>query len=232
MNTLTAGDGNNTINGGSAVDTITVGNGNNTIAGGGGADTVIAGNGNNTVSGVVGGTITLGNGNNVVTGGSGAETITVGTGGNLITGGAGADTITFGAHVTGVLDGIVMAAAGNTLSAATPALMATAAAATLAGADLVTGMHAGDTINLAALSATFTGALGTTILSGAGATAALVEGTYDTTAHTFTAAALGLDSLVVYDQDGSTSGATVTEAIVLIGYHGTATATAGVITLA
>lgn len=230
MNTLTAGDGGNTITGGSAVDTITVGNGNNTIAGGGGADVIVAGNGNNTISGFSGGTVTVGNGWNVITGGAGADAITTGTGGNLVTGGGGADTITFGAHVAGVMDGIVLGAT-DSLTAATNAAMVTAAATSLTGADVITGIQAGDTINLAGMSATFTGALGTTIASATGTTVALVEGTYDTTAHTFTASATGHDSLVVYDQDAA-GVATVTAAVVLVGYHGTATAAAGVVTLA
>jgi hypothetical protein len=231
-NLITSGNGNNTIQGGQADDVITAGNGNNTITGGDGANVITVGDGNNGITtGAGADKIIAGNGWNVIVAGGGADTITVGTGGNLVTGGAGADKITFGAHVAGVIDGLVMAAASDTLSALTAAAMVTAASTDLTGADIVTGLKAGDTIDLHTLSNTFTGALGTTIASAAGATAALVQGTYDATAHTFAASSSGADSLVVYDQDGSAANLLV-EAIVLVGYHGTATAAAGVVTLA
>jgi hypothetical protein len=250
-NTLVAGNGNNYIQGGTAADTITSGNGNSTINGNGGGDTIVAGNGNNVITGFGGDTITVGNGNNTINGSAGAtaETITagsgwntivggvgadiinVGTGGNTITGGAGADIITFGTHVAGVVDSIVQNAVGQTFSAATNAALVTAAATSLVGADIVTGLHAGDTIDLTALSsgATITGALATTLIGASGATASLVQGNY--VGNVFTASATGTDTLFAYDADGASSG-TAIEAIVLVGSVVHGTADHGVITLA
>lgn len=72
--------GTNTLKGasGAYVDTITAGNGNNTITTGGGADVITAGTGNNTiVAGAGKDTITVGSGTNSITGGTGADTITI-----------------------------------------------------------------------------------------------------------------------------------------------------------
>jgi hypothetical protein len=228
--TLVAGDGNNSLTGGAGDDSITSGNGNNTVSAGAGNNTITVGNGNNTITSTTGAdTITAGNGINVISSGAGNDVITVGTGYNLVTGGAGGDIITFGAHVTGVTDGVVMAA-GDSLSAATVGAMATAAATDLTGVDVVTGLHTGDSINLVAMSNTFTGALATTIAGASGTTASIVRGGYDTATHIFTASATGADSMVVYDIDAAGANAVV-EAIVLVGYTGAATAAAGIITL-
>jgi len=231
-NIVVGGNGGDTITGGaSSVDTITSGNGDNTIDGKGGADVITVGNGNNHINtaGVAytGNLhVTAGNGYNVIVGGAGNDIITVGTGGNLITGGAGADTITFGAHVAGVTDGIIMAAAGNTFSAGA----IVSATTDLTGVDLVTGMQAGDTISIAALSATFTGAAGTTIAAATGTTVSLVHGDYVAATGIWTTAAAGHDTLVVYDNNAV--GADALEAIVLVGTVATGNVAAGIITLA
>jgi S-layer protein len=72
--------GTNTLTGasGTYVDTITAGNGNNSITTGGGADVITAGTGNNTIiAGAGNDTITVGSGTNSITGGAGADTITI-----------------------------------------------------------------------------------------------------------------------------------------------------------
>jgi hypothetical protein len=151
----------------------------------------------------------------------------VGTGSNLITGAAGADVITFGTHAAGVVDGIVYTATGETFAGAA----ITSGVTVLSTADVVTGMHAGDTISLAGILATYTGAAGTTIASATGTTVALVHGNYVASTGIWTTAAAGTDTLVVYDADGAGAG-TAVEAIVLVGSSVTGTAAAGVITLA
>jgi Ca2+-binding RTX toxin-like protein len=169
----------------------------------------------------------LGNGYNTVTGSSGADTIVVGTGGNSITGGAGADVITFGAHVAGVMDGIVMGIAGETWTGA----LITSGATALTGVDKVTGLKAGDTIDLAALSPTVTGAAGTTIAAASTTTVSLVKGSFDATTNIWTTSATGTDTLVVYDADAAVGGLGL-EAIVLVGTVATGTVANGVLTLA
>jgi S-layer protein len=233
-NSISSGNGNNTITGGQADDIISVGSGNNTINGGsGGNDSVTAGDGNNGIT-TAGGTdtITAGNGWNTIVSGAGADTITLGTGGNLVTAGAGADKITFGAHAAGVIDGLVYTAASETLDVANAAALASAAATSLAGVDVITGLQANDKIDLSGFDATISGAFATTSIAAAtGATGGLVTGDYNALTGVFTAAAAGADSLVVWDADGSGAG-TAVEAVVLVGYHGgAAMAAGGVITL-
>jgi S-layer protein len=116
-----------------------------TYTGGSGADIIAGSNGRNNVVDLGAGTnsfTSAGGGNNTITGGAGADTITVGTGANTIGTGAGDDVIHIGAATgsntvdvgtgtdTVVLDAI-QTAAGNFVS--------------------VTGMSAGDIINLAAV---------------------------------------------------------------------------------
>ena len=97
--TITAGNGNDTITGNYAPEAITLGSGQNQVSTGTGNDSVTATNGTDTIIGsngnetVVAGSgadlIGLGDGNNVVTAGSGNATITVGAGKNLINAGSG-----------------------------------------------------------------------------------------------------------------------------------------------
>jgi hypothetical protein len=229
-NLITSGNGNSTIQGGQADDVITAGNGNNTIHGAAGANTITVGDGNNTIDNVASAganKITAGNGWNVIAGGSGADTITVGTGGNLVTGGAGADKITFGAHVAGVIDGLVYSA----VIGDSGALITANGAVT--GLDVITGMHAGDTINTQiATVATLTNAnAGTFTAATTLDNAYAIRGTYDGTAGTFTASATGADTLVEWNDH--TGGASHGEAIVLVGYANVAATSisGGLITL-
>jgi len=223
---LVGGAGADNITGGLAADTIRAGEGNNTISGGDGANVITAGNGNNTVTvGAGGSKVTLGNGYNTVTGGSGDDTIVVGTGGNFVTGGAGGDTIKFGAHVAGVIDGVNIAA-GDTFTGAA----ITSGVTPLTGVDVVSGLKAGDTIDLSNVSATFTGTAGTTIAAAAGDTMSLVKGLFDTVTGIWTTSAAGTDTLVVYDADAASAGSDL-GAVVLVGTVATGTVAAGVLTL-
>lgn len=103
---LSAVTGDVTYTGGSGTDTITMNNATNhdgstnTFDLGNGTNTLTAGNndGDNTVTGGTGiDTITVGNGDNTITTGSGNDVVTVGTGANTISLGAGNDTLTIGA---------------------------------------------------------------------------------------------------------------------------------------
>lgn len=143
---------------------------------------------------------------------------------------AGGDIITFGAHVAGVMDGVVLTGAGQTYAAATAATIVSGTTV-LTGIDVVKGLHAGDTINVAGVIATIAGASGTTIASAAGIVDALVRGNFDAATSIWTTSATGTDTLFVYDIDGAGAG-TAVEAIALIGVVATGSAAAGVITLA
>lgn len=237
-NSITAGDGANTVTGGQADDTITLGNGDNTVHGAAGSNTITVGNGNNHIDSVGSAgvnTIVAGNGYNVIAGGSGADKITVGTGGNLVTGGAGADIIKFGAHVAGVTDGLVFAGAGGVAVGADAATAIVANGTVGANTDIVTGFHAGDQIitGLSTNPITISNLLAGTF--GAAATTAdlafVVRGTYTASTGDFTASASGADTYVLINDH--TGGAGHSDAVVLVGYAGAATTTivGGVLTL-
>ena len=114
-NSITGGDGNDTIYGGNGNDTIYGGNGHDTIDAGTGDDIVydgqggsliFAGTGNNTVYGGAGNdTITAADGNNTIYGGGGNDSITVGQGANYLSGDAGNDTIATGNGNNTILGG-------------------------------------------------------------------------------------------------------------------------------
>jgi Ca2+-binding RTX toxin-like protein len=113
-----AGDGNDTINGGSGDDIIYAGNGNDTVNGGSDNDTIYGEGGNDSLDGGYGNdTIYAGDGNDTVNGGSGNDTIYGGEGNDsldggydndTIFGGTGDDTLTGGAG-----DDILIGGAGN-----------------------------------------------------------------------------------------------------------------------
>jgi Ca2+-binding RTX toxin-like protein len=97
--TISAGNGNDTVQAGSGPITVTLGNGNDTVLLGNGANTVTLGNGNDTVL--------LGNGNNVVVTGNGTDTILAGNGNNLIAAGLGQHTVLVGNGSNILIDGTV-----------------------------------------------------------------------------------------------------------------------------
>ena len=96
--TITDGNGNDIILGGSGNDTITAGNGNDEIIGGLGSNTITAGNGNDIIIGSdgevvrVGGQVVLVESTNGTQGGD--NVITAGSGNDVIIGGPGNNTIT------------------------------------------------------------------------------------------------------------------------------------------
>lgn len=167
--------------------------------------------------------------NDSLVGGAAADTINGGAGNDSITGAGGADVINVGAGT----DTIVMGGTGQTYSAATAATIVSGTTV-LTGIDKVTGMAAGDKIDLSAILNTYTGAAGTTIASASGTTVALVRGNFADATNVFTTDAAGTSTLFVYDADGAGAG-TAVEAIVLVGTVLSAapgTAATGVVTLA
>jgi len=119
-----------------------------------------------------------------------------------------------------------MAAPGDTFAGAS----ITSAVTPLTGVDVVTGLKAGDTIDLSLVDNTFTGTAGTTIAAAAGTTVSLVKGLFDKVTGIWTTSAAGTDTLVVYDADADAVG-TAVEAVVLVGTVATGTVAAGVLTL-
>jgi S-layer protein len=116
--------------------TYTGGSGADTITGSNGLDNVVTlGNGTNSFTSV-------GAGNNTITGGTGVDTITVGTGANTISVGAGNDIVHIGAS-----------AGLNTVDVGTgtDTVVLDAIQTTSGFYTSVTGMAAGDVINLAAV---------------------------------------------------------------------------------
>jgi len=105
----------------------------------------------------------------------------------------------------------------------------------LTGADVVTGLKAGDTINISALG-TFTAATTaylTSVISAAGTNGdiALVKGSYNATTGIWTSSSTGTDTLVQWDSNGATAAGNV-ESVVLVGITSAATkAVAVIITL-
>jgi parallel beta-helix repeat protein len=95
--TVTGGDGNDTVTLGKGNDTVTLGNGNDAVTAGGGNNNVTVGNGNDT--------ITLGDGSNVVVAGNGTDAITAGNGNNWLVGGLGPHTMKAGNGINILIDG-------------------------------------------------------------------------------------------------------------------------------
>ncbi|MDP2001265.1 MAG: DUF4214 domain-containing protein [Rhodoferax sp.] len=116
--TATNGKG-NTVTLGDGANTVVVSSGNNTITGGKDADTVTATTGNNTVSlGNGANAFTATTGNNTYTGGTGVDTVTVGGGSNTLTLGTGADKVSITAASANVntYSTITDAGAGDTIT--------------------------------------------------------------------------------------------------------------------
>ena len=105
-NTITTGDGDDTVTGGDYKDVITTNDGDDTVTSGDGDDTVTTGRGDDTITvgdgdttinaGIGDDTITVGDGDNTITLGSGDDTVTAGNGDNTIVSSSGDDTITTG----------------------------------------------------------------------------------------------------------------------------------------
>lgn len=177
--------------------------------------------------------VTATNQADVINGGSGNDTIWGGKMGDIINVGTGADTIGLkaGAGAGGGDSATFAAPATNTISTA--------------GMDIITGMGAGDKIQL--LATAYSGnagaaagliANGTTANTLVGLTLVdngveIVRGTYS--AGTFVGSATGADSMVIVDTDATLT-TTAFEAIVLVGFNAASVTgiggNAGLITLA
>jgi S-layer protein len=228
-NTLTLGNGANTVNGAST--------GNNTITGGSGADVFITSTGGkNTVNfgdgandftststGVQ--TYTGGSGVDTVITGAGKDVINAGAGSNLITAGAGADTIT----VTGSTSKVTQVAGASGTNTSTT-IQTSELTSTF---DVIFGAAAGfkiDLGNTATITTTLTTAGTNLAASATDDVAVFARGTYDATAGTFTYAANGADTALTYDS--AIAPGVTAETIILVGFvSGASTAVAGVITL-
>ena len=200
--------------------TVAAGTGNLSFSGGNAGDTV-------TVTGLNGASQTLSStaaSKFDITAGAGAQTITMGAGNDTIVGGAGADVINVGAGT----DTIKMTGTGQSFAGAS----ITSGITALTGIDKVTGMAAGDIVDLSGILNTFTGGAGNTIAAATDTTVSLVRGNFVDATSVFTADATGTATLVVYDADGAGLG-TALEAILLVGTAGvTGNVAAGVLTLA
>ena len=197
--------------------------------------------------GLLADSITGGASGDILIGGAGADTINSGAGVDSVTGGTGADVINVG---VGTGDRLILSTTAQT-AVSTLATNNTSASVTLTGADVVTGMGAGDIIQVNGLGYTAVGNnAANTLLAAANTsltdglvdnTVELVRGNWiaDTTtgSGTFIQSSTGSDTLFVIDAAGATNAQSY-EAIVLIGVTGlagTATAPGGgavIVTLA
>jgi hypothetical protein len=175
--------------------------------------------------GYIADSITGGTAADVLAGGAGSDTINGGSGSDTITGGAGADVITVGSGT----DVIQTSALGSSATLGTTAQTITSIAIT--GADLVTGMAAGDKIALVTTVYTAIGdGTGTTLLTAAATTATtadnganLMRGTWvadgvTTGSGTFVYSTTGSDTMYTYDSDGTDS-TMAFQSIILVGTY-------------
>ena len=194
-----------------------------TITGGTGADEL--------TGGLLGDTITSGTGADIIIGGAGADTIVAGSGNDNITGGTGADIINIGSGT----DTIVMAADGDSDATAMTVASQTASVP-ITGADVLTGMAAGDIVNINGYGYTAAGSSANNTVLAAGETN-YVDGIVDNTfglsrgdfvqsgttagTGTFIYSTGGADTLFYIDTNQAVSGQTF-EAVVLVGVTGLA----------
>ena len=195
-----------------------------TMTGGSGADEF--------TGGLLVDTITTNGGADLVIGGAGADIISLGGGNDTVTGGTGGDVINVGSGT----DTVVMVGGQHADLGATAGAITVLA---VTGADVITGMAAGDKLRFADTGGAhaFTAVHATTAADGVFITAALttattaantanlirgswVEGT-TTGAGTFVVDTAGSDTLYVADLDGGNStGEIDLEAVVLVGTSG------------
>jgi Ca2+-binding RTX toxin-like protein len=191
--------------------------------------TMTGGTGVNTFTGgVLADNITGGTGADVLAGGGGADTISSGAGNDNTTGGAGADVINVGSGTDTLTLGADAQTAVTTLATGN-----TSTTVTITGADVVTGMAAGDIIDVEGLGLASVGAnANNTLLAAADLdltngivdnTFALIRGSWiagtTTGSGTFIQNAAGADTLFVVDADQATAGQSY-EAVVLVGVAG------------
>jgi Ca2+-binding RTX toxin-like protein len=213
-----------TVNASAATGAVTVSAANAVVA-----VTMTGGTGVNTFTGgVLADNITGGTAADVLVGGDGADTISSGAGNDNTTGGLGADVITVGSGT----DTLTLAADAQT-AVTTLATGNTSTTVTITGADVVTGMAAGDIINVTGLGYTGVGANANNTLFDAADldltngivdnTFAVIRGSWiagaTTGSGTFIQSAAGADSLFVIDANQTTAGQSY-EAVVLVGVAG------------
>jgi Ca2+-binding RTX toxin-like protein len=192
-NSINGGSGNNFVKTGIGADTINLTSGNNFIISEAGANVIKVTSGHNFIStGLGADSITATGGNNVIDAGDGANTITVTDGDNIIITGNGADNITTaGIATTYAGNGTILKQGTiNTISAGDGANTIT----TGAGDDHITGGINADTIT--------SGAGNDTVFAGNGANT-ITTGDGDDVIHTgvdvdTVAAGLGDDRIHVY----------------------------------
>jgi Ca2+-binding RTX toxin-like protein len=207
--------------------TATAGLGVFTFTGGALADTINGGNAADVLSG--------GAGADTINGGAGGDNITGGTGADIINVGSGTDILTLGADAQTAVTTLVVGNTSGTVS--------------LTGVDVVTGMAAGDIIDVEGLGLATVGAnadnqllatVDTDLTNGiVDNTFALIRGSWiaDTTigSGSFIQNSSGADTLFVIDANQATAGQSF-EAVVLIGVSGlsgtASTAANTIITLA
>jgi Ca2+-binding RTX toxin-like protein len=189
---VTGGDGNDTITGGLGNDTLNGGNSDDRVLGGGGNDSILGGAGADVLSGLAGA--------DTVNGGADADTISGGLGADSLTGGAGADR--FG---QGLIDGV----AGTVGSLdANGRVQATSTFNFANGVDVITDFVKGDatstTADRLALAIStpefrqLTGELANNLNEN---TVFFITGNFS--GGVFTGAALGADTLVIYNTGGA-----------------------------
>jgi hypothetical protein len=185
--------------------------------------------------GLLGDIISTGTGADIIVSGAGADTIVAGAGNDQITGGAGADIINVGGGTVTLKFG----ADGDTFGTDLVSANTNTASVTLTGADVITGVNAGDIINLNGLGyltdhATIEGAtvlvdLATTDVSFDDGLEpngyALVRGDYVQSGTvsgtgTFIESTGGADTILLIDADNATTTNVSYEATVLIGVTG------------
>jgi hypothetical protein len=178
--------------------------------------------------------------NFIITGGSGTDTITSGGGNDVIRGGAGGDVVNIGAGIDQYIvaaDETSIAATGNDDAGDTLGATDVWTWTTGGGFDKITGFGVGDTIQFFT---TGTTAITTqnAIVTAAGTVAAanlggvLAQRGNQTNTTTFTGAADGADTILLFDADGTGAG-TAYVGIILVGYTGLANdtiSTAGLFT--
>lgn len=190
-----------------------------TMTGGSGADEF--------TGGLLADTITTGSGADVVIGGAGADIINLGSGSDTVTGGLGADVVNVGSGTE-----TVVMAGGDSANMGTAA--ATISSIAITGADVYTGMAAGDTIDFVSSSGTAFDGIGA-VTVGKIATAALTTATtVDNSANlmrgdwvagsttgsgTFVFDSAGADTMYIVDLDPVVATLDM-EAIILVGTAG------------
>ncbi len=174
-----------------------------------------------------GGTLTGTDDPEILVAGVGSQTITGGEGADVLTGGAGADTFVFAAVDAGAVN--TGAAGDNTSAVIVADTSIDSNVGTTFGADadvvatqtgrveVITDIAVGDIINLGnADIAAFADNLDTGVAQALDDEASVISGNYNATTGLFTAAAVGPDSVIIWDTDATDAAATF-NAVILVG---------------